>query len=175
MTVVVAVECDAGVWLGCDSFAGTAESKTIVDTPKWFCLADVVFAYSGSFRAAQVVESSLKARKRRKNETPQRYIALIANAIRAAHGGEIPEADGTLGFSMLIVCDGKIYMLQSDYSVIRSAHRYAAIGAGDDFALGSLASTSAIPAEERVNLALDAAIKHSPSVCGPKYTTLVKG
>ena len=65
---------------------------------------------------------------------------------------------------------GALYCIDEDYHVGRSALGYEAIGCGDHFALGSLASTSGNP-KARVQMALYSAALHSTSVCEP-FTVL---
>jgi hypothetical protein len=88
-------------------------------------------------------------------------------------GGYAKTQDGEdAGGVLLVGYRGALYCIDDDYSVGRSALGYEAIGCGDHFALGSLASTSGDP-EARVQMALYSAALHSTSVCEP-FTVLTQ-
>ena len=63
----------------------------------------------------------------------------------------------------------KLYSVESDFQVGESLDNYAACGSGEDFALGSLATTEGLglSPEERIRVALQAASKFSVSVAPP--------
>lgn len=60
------------------------------------------------------------------------------------------------------------------FAVSRSAWGYAAIGSGAPFALGSLASTEYHSPDERVRIALAAAVRHSVSCAEPLRFEIVR-
>ena len=62
---------------------------------------------------------------------------------------------------------GRIYTAASNLGVYRSRRGYAAIGSGDQYALGALRATKDQPPRARVLAALRAAASHAPTVAGP--------
>ena len=69
----------------------------------------------------------------------------------------------------IVVVRGRAYSCGSCFSFFRPSTGYTAIGSGEPFALGSLATTREleIDAESRVRLALESAERHNNGVLGP--------
>lgn len=172
MTCLVAFERAGRVWVGSDSFLGTDDVRDIIDRPKWFRRSGVFVGYAGSFRAAQVVENFATFRKREKGEAELEYlIGVVASAFRKALNAARVRPTAT---EFLLVYRGKAYRLQDDYSVVRSSHGYATIGAGSEIANGALAVLSdALDPKSIVERALQAAERHSTKVGGRFHVTCV--
>lgn len=165
MTLVVALESEGGIHMGTDSFIGDTMQKDTLDQPKWFTSSGVTFGYAGDISVIQIVKYDLKFRARKRNENPEEYLSRYAFAIRrrlSMH--DIGSKDGAFFIAAL---DDRIFTIQEDLSVFRSAHGYAAIGVGSLVALGSLASTLGLPPRERLEKALTAATQHSFGVSPP--------
>jgi ATP-dependent protease HslVU (ClpYQ) peptidase subunit len=171
MTCIVALESEGKVYLGSDSFLGTGVIRDVIDTPKFFVKDDLVIAYAGGVRPAQLVEHDLKVRKRRKNESDMTYlINVVVESIKKAlerHG--VPTQPDKSETDFIIVYQHKIYVLQGDFSLVRSNLGFAAIGVGQDYAYGALTILSKlqIPSQTKVQMALEAAEKMCPQVCAP--------
>lgn len=176
--------------LGCDSFLGNSGSRDQTSTPKFFEKGKRFFiAYAGGMRGAQAVEHTLSFRKIKKNEDELHYlVTVVANEVQKTFSnlGINIKTDGSADRSdtlFLICLNGKVFILQNDYSVIRSLHGYAAAGAGESFALGALAAlvadnVSAIYSGHKtpveiVQAALTATEKHNPFVCNPFHIVKV--
>lgn len=171
MTCLVALERNGRVWVGSDSFFGTDDVRDVVDRPKWFRRSGVFIGYAGSFRAAQVVENFATFRKRERGEAEAAYlVGTVASAFRKA----LNDARVRSTTQFLLAYRGKAYVLQEDYSVVRSSHGYVSIGAGAVFAHGALAVLSDGPdPREIVEKALGAAGRHSTKVGGQFHVTCV--
>lgn len=187
MTCIVAVEVavfdidqlvisDYEAVLGSDSFLGGAFVKDQTDRPKFFEKGKRFFiAFAGGMRGAQIVQHDLSFRKIRKSEEEESYLVTeVSKKLQAAFanvGANIkdPGSVDTHDANFLVCLNGKIFIIQNDYSVIRSRNGYAAIGAGQDFALGALAALEQeeITPHEKVRRALEAAEHLSPQVCKP--------
>lgn len=173
MTCLVAVEAGGSAWLGCDSFLGSPEARDQIDRPKWVRMGPrFVVAFAGSLRGIQVLAGT-KLRKQRRGEEGQTYLVDVANRIHVAFrkhganaGGEGPsEHDSTF-----VVClGGKVYTIQEDYSVCRSAFGFATAGAGEDYAAAAMLALDAMPPAARIKRALEVASQLSPQVCGPFF------
>jgi ATP-dependent protease HslVU (ClpYQ) peptidase subunit len=162
MTVVAALEEGRTVHLAGDSFAGSDVERDVVDRPKWFFTHGMTVAYAGSYAVAQMVEHSVAWRALRRGEKELSYLVEMAGLCRRA----CEKVGLKEGPSLLVALRGRVYVVQEDWSVIRSAHGYAAIGSGAPYALGSLASTEGDPSN-RLTSALEAAERHCTLVGRP--------
>ncbi len=166
MTAIAAIETDEGVWICSDAFIGGDDWADTLAKPKWTCSKGLVVATSGSMRVGQLVERVYLTGRRKVGESEEVYLMrAFADPARAACvEAEIPKAD-LEGFNALVVYQGKIYLIDSDFSVQRSSCRYNAIGAGSAHCMGSLFSTFGDPCK-RLETAIESAAKHHPAVKG---------
>lgn len=181
MTCIVAVEHGGRVLLGSDSFLGGAFTRDVIDRPKFFKVHDrFAVGFAGGLRPAQVLEHEVKFPKQRKNQSDEKYLVNVASAIRKAFESEgalqkdVETAQQVHDSLFCFALNGKVYVMQEDFSVIRSNAGLTAIGAGADFALGALVAmrhlaTSPEEVEEKVRRALEASVELSPQVCQPLH------
>jgi ATP-dependent protease HslVU (ClpYQ) peptidase subunit len=172
MTCLVALERGGRVWVGSDSFLGTDDIRDNIDHPKWFRRSGVLIGYAGSLRAAQVVENFADFRKRERGEPELCYlVGVVALAFRKALNASRVRLSTT---EFLLAYRGKAYVLQNDYSVVRSSHGYTAIGVGAELANGALSVLAEnMDARDVVERALRAAERHSTKVGGRLHVTCV--
>lgn len=176
MTCIVALEKDGIAYLGSDSFLGGAYIRDQIDRPKFFKKGERFYiAFAGGLRGAQIVEHELTFRKMRKNEDEEAYLVTeVSKKLKeqfVKSGANIKD-DGNIDThdSQFIVCiSGKVFIIQEDYSIIRSRHGFTAIGAGQEFALGAMAvlQKQNLEPKKAINYALEVAANLSPQVCGP--------
>ena len=176
MTCIVALEQEGVAYLGSDSFMGGSMIRDQLDRPKFFQKGHRFYiGFAGGMRGAQIIQHELKFRARRKNEDEEAYLVTevskkLQQAFQKVGANIVEEGKPSTHDSEFMICiNGKVFILQDDYSVIRSKHGFAAIGAGQDFALGSLATiihTKQDP-KKKVLRALEVAAGFSPLVCGP--------
>lgn len=176
MTCIIAMEHNGIAFLGSDSFLGGAFIRDQIDRPKFFEKGPRFFiAFAGGLRGAQIVEHGIKFRKPRKGEDEEAYLVTeVSQKLQSAftRSGANIKDDGNVDThdSSFITCiNGKVFIIQNDYSVIRSRHGFCAIGAGQDFALGAMAilKTEKVSPKEKIQRALEVAADLSPQVCGP--------
>ncbi len=171
MTCIVALEADRGVWIGSDSYVG---SDAVRDTmgAKWFQRGPLLLASAGSIYAGQVAEFGVQFRVKRKHESDLEYIVLaVAEPLRAIHRAVGIKLDGD---NFIAAYGGRAYWIGDDYGVHRSLFGYVCVGAGEQFASGSLATDTAMNPRARVLAALGAAAKHCSQVDPPFHVTFVK-
>lgn len=178
MTCIVAVEDDRSAWIGTDSFVGTSIQSGVIDRPKWAKVGGVVYAFAGSLRGPQLLKQ-LKPASIRSGEDEQDYLAKIASLMRAQFGKHGANVEGsgksdTHEGTFIAVLRGKVFLVQEDYSVVRSQWGFATAGAGEDFAAGVLMATQGDPPKERLELALEVACQLCPLVRGPFHIAEVK-
>ena len=166
MTCIVAMERKGSVWLGSDSFLGHDDHRDAMDRPKWFSRGDMTFGYAGSFRGAQVVERFAQFRRRHRNEGETHYMMYVAEAVRKTYVASDVKLKSRSDF--VVIYAGKVYVLQDDFSILRSDYGYAAIGAGASFAYGALAALQErLEPAQAVRKALEVAARHCPQVGSP--------
>lgn len=173
MTLCIALETEQGVWLACDSFLGNTYVSDRIDRAKWFRTSDLVIAWAGDVRAAQVMEHAITYRKRGKRESAEHYLVSIASAIRETHRGLVAD-DRPVDSACIIVHGGLVYEMQRGYSIVRSRRGFTAIGAGSSEALAVMHATKDLEGRERVRRAVQATAKVSQYVRGPFRFTLVR-
>lgn len=183
MTVIVALEADGRVHVGTDSYVGTEEDRDRGVDPKWFELGSgaVLAAYAGDLRAAQVTRHHAKVRAptTREREDPERYLTrVVVPGVRRALDGEgalarSPSSGESMGAELVLAFAGRAWVVQADFSLVRSARGYIAAGAGCYAALGALAALRAahprMAPPQMVMAALRAAEECHPQVSGPFY------
>lgn len=175
MTCIVGIEYDGGVLIGGDS-AGTAGcSQTIRADEKVFTNGPYVMGFTSSFRMGQLLRYSLNAPVpgTDDHEDLDRFIATVfIEAVRdtlKSGGFAVIDKGQEEGGTFLMGLAGRLYMIDNDYQFGRSVDGYAAVGCGDDIALGSLHTTAQYDIDplERVQLALEAATALNGGVAGP--------
>lgn len=176
MTCIVALEHEGVAYLGSDSFLGGAFIRDQIDRPKFFQKGERFYiAFAGGLRGAQIVEHDIKFRKPRPDEDEEAFLVTeVSKKLQAKFskvGAQIKDEGNvaTHDADFLVCINGKVFIIQDDYSVIRSTHGFAAIGAGQDFALGSMATifhTKQNP-KKKILRVLEVSAKLSPQVCAP--------
>lgn len=182
MTCIVAIEHKGQVLLGSDSFLGGAYIKDVIDRPKFFKISEgFAIAFAGGLRPAQVLEHEVKFPKQRKGQADEKYLVSVASAIRKSFDKEgallkDQETGQQTNDSLFIVAlHGKAYIMQEDFSIIRSSTGYCSIGAGSDFATAVLMVLHGIDTgmsftiEDCAKKALEVATTLSPQVCAPHH------
>jgi len=173
MTLACGVVEDGQVILGGDSALSADSGDQTIGQPKVFEHAGLLFGSSGEMRTAQLLKHVFKVPSCGAQQDPEEYVIRdFARQFRAFLAEEAPELitpidDDDELWSLLIALRGRLFRLCSHFTVRESQTGYDAIGSGSPFALGSFASTEGRPGRERVELALNAAERHVPSVRGP--------
>ena len=188
MTCIVGLVERKTVYIGGDS-AGTSNwfDQTRVKHPKVFVSqADiddmpVAIGYSGVFRDGQIVEHCMRPPFFPTGSNAyawmvREFVPHLRDTLRAE--GAIPDnkaAASTMNTSFIVGFEGRIFEVQSDFSVLESREGATAIGMGANIALGALFTTNAkrAPAEERIRAALRASAKQNVSVAPPFHVVRV--
>lgn len=176
MTVIIALENeeDKKVYLGGDSYCSSGIILDKCDTPKVFKIGPFGVGVCGSVKAEQILVKVLKQATKNKKKFSREW---IENELTKLVWKEM-EKSGVLGpegrmpddSSFIIAYDGKAYIFQSDFSIIRSPRGYQAIGAGTSFAKGAmevLHKEKSLSPEEKVRRGLEASENLCALVMGP--------
>lgn len=172
MTCIVAVRSKANIYLGGDSAATTnVGTQDKLARPKVFRKGKMLIGCAGSIRALQILEHSFTAPKHEKSLNGFEYCATsLITSIRSCLKSNDFSFTSHNYSSFLIAYDNHIFQTNTaDFSVIEYSADYAAIGAGFQFAIGSLHTTKSQSPESRVRKALEASAEHDVSVAGPFY------
>jgi hypothetical protein len=173
MTLACGVVEAGQVILGGDSALSADGGDQTIGQPKVFEYAGLLFGSSGEMRTAQLLRHVFQLPACGAQQDPEEYVVRdFARQFRALLAQEAPELITPIDnedelWSLLIAIKGRLFRLCSHFTVRESQTGYDAIGSGTPFALGSFASTEGRPGRERVELALNAAERHVPSVRGP--------
>lgn len=174
MTCVVALRHEGVIYMGCDSagVGGWYNRQNRMD-PKIYRVGEMLIGFTTSFRMGQLLGYSLTLPKHYAEVTIETYMAtLFINAVRdclKAGGWAHKEKESEVGGVFLVGYKGRIFQIMDDYQVGESAEPYAAVGCGQDLALGSLFSsnTGLLAPRERLEEALRAAAAFSAGVYPP--------
>ena len=172
MTVGVGVVEDGVVYLGYDSMTSNNWIAHNSVTKRPIQKGEMTILVSGSSRAAQLMQYRFDPPEQHKAMSDEEYMVMnVVDEIRRVfhEGGHasVENEQESSGAEMLIGYHGHLYIVQTDFQVLETHDDYAAIGSGQEVALGSLHSTTSASPKKRLRLALEAAAYHTPFVRGP--------
>lgn len=174
MSVIVGIVSGGAVHMGADTYVGNGYVQKRSPAPKLFRRGEIGIGCSGDLVVANAIRFRLKPPTPEEGESDESYVAVrLVDAIREAikAGGQLKkenEVESACGY-LLIGYRGALYHICSDFSSLVDGRGYAAEGAGEQFALGSLhASRAESDIRSRLTVALDSACEFS-SYCAPPY------
>lgn len=175
MSTVVALTTEGGAWIGADSRA-TCEDGEIRpgDAEKIFKNGRYIVGFIGSVRGGQILRPEYFDAPEKITDWPDAVV-------------DQSEIKGCLGQSeqqtALMLCNyvigdtrtGKVYEMLIDFQ-FTEIKEYTCVGSGGPYAFGSLFTTEElnINGEERVRMALEAAIKFDGASGGPIHIMKVE-
>lgn len=181
MTCIVGYVEGNRIWMGGDS-AGTTWSleQDLYDTPKVFRNGGALIGTSGSARQADLLRHSLTVPDHDPRVGLEKWMATtFINAVRQCFkdGGvcglkeNIEQSQGVF----LIGYQGRLAVIYSDFQVRWPKLPYAAVGCGEQIALGAMyASEHVTDGRERIDLALRASERFSAGVRGPFHIEVLE-
>jgi 20S proteasome alpha/beta subunit len=166
MSCIVGISKGGVVYIGSDSVASSDGEIRLRGDPKLIRNGNFLFGYSGCIRSGQVLSQKYwKAPK-----DIDSFVDSLRTQLETHGCMEQNEAGRDLAnLNIIIGFNGFLYEVQSDFQLAEYGNNnYTAIGAGSDFALGSLFETEKanIDPVDRVQRAIEAAIFFSPAVGG---------
>lgn len=173
MTAIVAISHEGKVWMGADSAGSAGHSLSYRRDAKVFINEEFIIGFTSSFRMGQLLQYDFSPPIPSRGVSGMRFmvsgfIPCVKNCLSS--GGYLKTENGEdSGGCFLVGYRGDIYCIQSDFQVALSHFPYAAIGCGEDIALGSLYSTQGLVENvtDRITTALAAAESFSTSVTAP--------
>jgi ATP-dependent protease HslVU (ClpYQ) peptidase subunit len=171
MTCIAGLVDDGKVFIGADSAGTVGYDLTLRADAKFFVNGECLIGFTSSYRMGQLLRYAFAPPSPHEGQDQERFMVVdFVDAVRAclkAGGFAAKDKEQESAGTFMVGFRGALYVVHGDYQVARPADNYTAIGAGDDFALGSLYSTDGQPAQERVKQALTAAAHHSAVVRAP--------
>ena len=177
MTCIVGIRDKNWVTIGGDS-AGVAGYQTqIRKDPKVFKKEEkMIFGFTSSFRMGELLQFKLKLPKHPKGKEDYEYmctdfIDAVMKCLEDNHYALVKD-NQMRGGTFLVGYNGRLYTVHGNYQVGELYQSYAACGSGEEFALGSLHSTTGIEysVDDRIEMALLAAEEFSVGVRAPFNT-----
>lgn len=179
MTCIVGLIENGITYIGADSLGSNGYSKTVRNDKKLFKLQDTpnaILGFTSSFRMGQLLMyANNLIDKRDEPNIDHKYIVtkFIPNIISLFESGGYAKNNSgeKKGGIFLLGYKDKLFKIESDFQVGESMLNYDACGCGEDYALGSLATSESMDTTpiDRIHKALQAASKFSPGVAPPFY------
>lgn len=171
MTCIVALRQGDRVYMGADSAGVAGWIMSERADPKIYRVGPFLIGFTTSFRMGQLLGHSLNVPTQPDDvDTFAFMCTTFVDAVREclkkggfAHRENEREEGGTF----LCAYRGRVFRVENDYQIGESATNFDACGCGQEFALGSLYSTSGMEPEQRVRTALCAAQRFSVGVREP--------
>ncbi|MEU1816961.1 hypothetical protein ABZ543_17445 [Streptomyces roseifaciens] len=179
MTVIVGLVHNERVHLGGDSAGVAGLRLTVRRDPKIFRNGPYALGFTTSFRMGQLLHHAFKAPKP-KGDLDHFMTTVFVDKLRTClkNGGwSRKDCEQEQGGTFLVGIHGRLFAVYADYQIAEPADGYAAVGCGDEFALGALHATANLDLKprKRLALALAAAGHHSAGVSEPfRYVTARK-
>lgn len=170
MTCIVGIEDQDGVHLAGDSAGVSGWSMTVRSDEKVFTRDGYALGFTTSFRMGQLLRYSAHLPTLDTWDIDAFMVTRFVPAVRTClkDGGWLAaDRERVDAGTFLVGLAGRLYVVYSDLQVARSANGYAAVGCGQDLALGALHATRDKSTAERLQAALEAAAHHSAGVTGP--------
>jgi len=194
MTCIVGVIEPKEIHIGADSSVTSGYTKyelppdngklIVVKKPK------MLMGVSGDIRALQIIRHCFRAPiKTRGEDIPKylntKFIGSIRKVFKTEGAIKIISSKEYVPMQMLVVTTSGIYKVSSDLAVTGVLDRYAAIGSGEEAAIGSLYTSSLVnsylskelkmPVVDRIEAAIKAASKYCHGVDDNILTMSLKG
>lgn len=171
MTAIVGYIDKDGVYIGGDSAAVSEDdlSYNIRSDEKVFSKGEFIFGFSTSFRMGQLLRYKLKIPNHPKGmDTTQYIVTLFIDAVkRCFEDNDYTEMMTDEGGSFMVGYKGKLYVILSDYQVAQPKESFAALGCGENFAMGAMYASVEKEPIKKIEIALNAAVAFSMGVKPP--------
>jgi len=171
MTAIVGLARGGSVHIGGDSAGVAGLSLAVRADTKVFRKGRYLFGFTTSFRMGQLIRYSLVL-PAPKGDLDAFMATAFIDALRGClkdGGWARKDSEREEGGTFLVGVRGRLYTIYDDYQVAKAADGFAAVGCGDQIALGALYATAGTGMRPRARLkvALRAAERFSAGVRGP--------
>ena len=172
MTCVAGLIYNNKVYMACDSGASDEGGGTIYKRrdAKVFMVDDYIIGFSNSFRMGQILQHDFTPPKPSKRNLERTMsIDFVDRVLESlARNNFVIDKDADNVCDLVIGVYGRLFVMDTDFSIGEYYDKYFAIGSGSQFALGSLYSTKSMKdPRARLEKALEAAAEYTMSVSAP--------
>lgn len=170
MTCIIALKHKNSIYMGGDCAGVAGYRKELRSDQKVFIKREFIMGFTTSFRMGQLLQYSLKIPARDGIDLYQYMVTNFVNAVRDClkEGGYASKKDeNEIGGCFLVGIEGRIFKIESDYQVGELYQNFAAIGCGEEIALGAMAASKNIPPHTRILDALTIVETYCTGVSGP--------
>ncbi len=178
MTCIIGLVVKQKVYIGADTLATDGDSAFPMMQSKVFQRDKFLFGTAGTMRTGQIIQYCLKIPPfTNECSVPEYLITEFVPALRDClkENGFSKVEDGQEKGTddVMVGLLGRVFVMDSNFSVYEARDNYVVIGSGQDIAHGALFSTEHLEPEKRILNALAAATHHNTGVRGP-YTVLAE-
>jgi hypothetical protein len=178
MTLVIGISDGRHCWLGGDSAAVNGDQCAPAATKVWKTKTGWLVGASGDLRAIDLIKYAVRFPRLPEPSKVLETLAIeVHDTIRqamTAHGYELEdEEDGKDhddGYWLILGVHNRLFYLD-DYGHPEAAPRVAAVGAGEDFAIGYMTDRAGHP-ESLIKTTMKRARERFPGVIRGPYTVL---
>lgn len=178
MTVIIGLESNNKVYIGCDSALIENWTQEITALPKIFKLGSFLIGVAGYPRAQQIIQYHLKLPKQLDSQTDLQYLCTdfvdtIIQLMSEHDFGKTENNQKTLDSSIIFGYHGKLYEIDTNYQIIKVKSNFSAIGSGKDLALGAMNALDSVmliesmKPETKIKIALETTAKYNIGVAKP--------
>ncbi len=177
MTAIVGLVHEGTVIIGGDSAGVSGYSLTVRADQKVFSTGPYVMGFTSSFRMGQLLRWAFEPPVPDTEQLEKFMATTFVDAVREtlkAGGWLRKDSDQEEGGVFLVGVAGRLFTVLQDFQVGEAADGYAAVGCGDELAVGALYATAklSLSPTARLTTALSAAERFSAGVRGP-FTLVV--
>lgn len=175
MTCIVGLEHEGKVYIGGDSLGVSGYNIRERLDEKVFKNGKFIMGFTSSFRMGQLLRYELEPPKLKKGQDVMQFmvkdfVGAVRDCLKVGGYSTISSNEESAG-TFLVGFQGCLFCVENDYQVARLSDGEYSVGCGEQYAMGSLYSTSGVGPVRRITEALNAASKYSGGV-GGKYTIL---
>jgi len=174
MTLITAINENGNIHMCGDSIGSNGYTKLQMKHPKVFKNGELLIGYTTSFRMGQLLEHTLTPPKHYDDETNTYYIInkLVPAIIKLfkEHQFLTKRDEEIIGGNFIIGYKGELWEIQNDFAALQTNQNYTAVGAGEAYAMGALATTTHMKPVERLQAVHKAVEEHCAMVAGPHHT-----
>jgi len=170
LTCIVGIEYNGNIYMGGDSAGSNGWSISTQVSPKIFKVGELLIGYTSSFRMGQLLQYQLEIEAQEQGSNEEYMIKVFAETARSLfkeYGYSKIEKNEEEGGRFLVGYRGELYLVQSDFSVLRTIDRFNSVGCGAAYALGALKILDLSDPEVALTKALESAAYFSTGVRGP--------
>lgn len=171
MTCIVGIEDGEFVYMGGDSAGAAGYDLSIQVEPKVFQVGKFLIGYTSSFRMGQILQYNLSVKPQEQESDFAYMVSVVVEAVRDTlkqHGYSHVENNVEEGGVFLIGYNGRLYVIQDDFSVLHRSDRFNAVGCGASYALASM--WEHVAAQDNPEHAITEALK-----CAEHFSCGVRG